>query len=71
MVTVVGTPLSRGIYEMGISDADTAKNPGYFRFVCKKTAHFANAWSRPFTLEISAVRRVWCLTWVEVWRGKA
>ena len=28
---------------MGISDADTAKNPRYFRFVCKKTAHFANA----------------------------
>ena len=30
---------------MGISDADTAKNPRHFRFVCKKTAHFANACS--------------------------
>ena len=29
---------------MGISDADTAKNPMYFRFVCKPTAHFANTW---------------------------
>ena len=28
---------------MGISDADTAKNPWCFRFVYKKTAHFANA----------------------------
>ena len=28
---------------MGISDADTAKKPRYFRFVCKKSAHFANA----------------------------
>ena len=31
---------------MGISDADTAKNPRYFPFVCKKTAHFGNAWDR-------------------------
>ena len=28
---------------MGISQADTANNPRYFRFVCKKTAHFDNA----------------------------
>ena len=28
---------------MRISHADTAKKPKYFRFVCKKTAHFANA----------------------------
>ena len=27
---------------MGISDTDTVKNPRYFRFVCKKTTHFAN-----------------------------
>ena len=27
---------------MGISDADTTKNPSYFRFVCEKTAPFAN-----------------------------
>lgn len=32
-----------GICEMGIPDADTIKNPGYFPFACKKTAHFANA----------------------------
>ena len=33
----------RGICELGFSGAYTARNPGYFRFVCKKTAHFANA----------------------------
>ena len=33
----------RGIYEMAISYTDTAKHPKYFRFTCKKTAHFANA----------------------------
>ena len=29
---------------MGISDADNAENPKYFGFVCKKPAHFANAY---------------------------
>ena len=28
---------------MDIFAADTAKNPRYFPFVCKKTAHVANA----------------------------
>ena len=28
---------------MGISDADTARNPKYFRPVCKKPAHSENA----------------------------
>ena len=31
---------------MGISDADTAKSARCFRFVCKKTAHFAHAWQK-------------------------
>ena len=30
---------------MGVSNADTAKNPRYSRFVCKRTAHFAKACS--------------------------
>ena len=33
----------RGIYEMSISDADTAKNLKYFQVVCKQKAHFADA----------------------------
>ena len=34
-----------GFWEMGISDDDTAWNPRYFRFLCKKTARFASACS--------------------------
>lgn len=35
--------MKRGVCEMGITDADTAKNPRYFQFVCKKKGHFTNA----------------------------
>ena len=30
---------------MNIFAAGTARNPGYFQFVCRQTAHFANACS--------------------------
>ena len=34
---------TEGICEMGISDADTAKNPKHLPFVRKKKSYFANA----------------------------
>ena len=41
---------------MGILAADTARNPVYFLFVCKKTAHFANACSNHMNDTLSLIR---------------
>ena len=41
---------------MGISDADSARNPRYFRFVCKKTDDFANACSNHISDTVGLIR---------------
>ena len=43
---------------MGISDADTAKNLRYLRFVCKKTAHFANVRQRKHARTLDRLKPV-------------
>ena len=41
---------------MVISDAGTAKNLKYFQFICKQTAHFANACSNHISDTVGFIR---------------
>lgn len=54
---------SSGIYEMGIADADPFKNPRYFKFIFKKTTHFANACSNHSS---ETVGLIWTTAFAEV-----